>query len=240
MVLARKRHYGLFCRGLEEARHKRRRQRQFVKEGEFIHSAQNVTGNHQDEHTHLATQYIHLLCARMGLPKTILETFANALTLYSCFRLLLHRELLTKKEKFSRYDRKLINDLPYKLAELTQHFDYFSKERKMLLCQGERYDGSGYPEGLAGDDIPLASRIFSLADALAAMNSDRPHRKRLTPQEIMNHLEQGAGTQWDPTLVLLTLDILGDQQLLPLDEDQLAQTRSLISQKIVQSSGHTQ
>ena len=202
--------------------------------------AQNVTGGQQDEHAQLATQYIHLLCERMGLPKTMLETFANALVLYTCFRCLLYRELLAKKKKFSHDDRKLINDLPYKLAELTQHFDYFANERKMLLCQGERYDGSGYPEGLAGEDIPLAARIFSLADALAAMNSDRPHRKRLTPPELLNQLEQGAGTQWDPTLVLLTLDILGDQQLLPLDEDQLAQTRSLVSQKIVQSSGHTQ
>ena len=200
--------------------------------------AQNVTGGQQDEHAQLATQYIHLLCERMGLPKTILETFSNALILYTCFRFLLYRELLAKEEKFSHDDRKLINDLPNKLAELTQHFDYFANERKMLLCQGEHYDGNGYPEGLKGEDIPLAARIFSLADALAAMNSDRPHRKRLTPQEILNQLGQGAGTQWDPSLVLLTLDILGDQQLLPPDEE-LAQTRLLISQKIVQSSGHT-
>lgn len=202
--------------------------------------AQNVNGGQQDEHAEQASQYIHLLCERMGLPETILETFSNALVLYTCFRFLLYRELLAKKKKFNHNDRKLINDLPYKLAELTQHFDYFANERRMLLSQGEHYDGSGYPEGLKGEDIPLAARIFSLADALAAMNSDRPHRKRLTPQEILNQLLQGAGTQWDPSLVLLTLDILGDQQLLPLDEDQLAQTRLLVSQKIVQSSSHTQ
>jgi diguanylate cyclase (GGDEF)-like protein len=202
--------------------------------------AKNVTGGQQDEHAQLATQYIHLLCERMRLPKTILETFSNALVLYTCFRFLLYRELLAKKKKFSHDDRKLINDLPYKLSELTQHFDYFANERKLLLSQGEHYDGSGYPEGLKGEDIPLAARIFSLADALAAMNSDRPHRKRLTPQEILNQLLQGAGTQWDPSLVLLTLDILSDQQLLPLDEDQLAHTRLLVSQKIAQSSSHPQ
>ena len=202
--------------------------------------AQNVTGNEQDEHAHLATEYIHFLCERMGLPKTMLETFANALTIYTCFRFLLYRELLTKKKKFSHDDRKLINDLPYKLAELTQHFNYFTNERKILLCQGERYDGSGYPDGLKGENIPLAARIFSLADSLAAMSSDRPHRKRLTPPEILNQLGQGAGTQWDPTLVLLTFDILGEKLLLPIDDEQLAQTRLLVSQKIAQSSGHTQ
>ncbi len=201
---------------------------------------QNVTGKNQDEHAEKATQYIHLLCERLGLPKTILETFSNALMLYSCFRLLLHRELLSKKEKFSYEDRKVINDLPYKLAELTQHFDYFSNERNMLLCQGEHYDGNGYPEGLVGEEIPLASRIFSLADGLAAMSSDRPHRKRLNPPEILRELARGAGTQWDPSLVLLTLDILREQQFFPLDEELLLQTRLLVAEKTTQSSGHAQ
>ncbi|MDD3814864.1 MAG: diguanylate cyclase [Desulfocapsaceae bacterium] len=201
---------------------------------------QNVTGKHRDEHTEKATQYIHLLCERLGLPKSILETFSNALMLYSCFRLLLHRELLSKKEKFSYNDRQVINDLPYKLAELTQHFDYFSNERNMLLCQGEHYDGSGYPEGLAREEIPLASRIFNLADALAAMSSDRPYRNRLSPAEILRELGRGAGTQWDPSLVLLTLDILHEQKLFPLDEELLLQTRLLVAEKTSQSSGHTQ
>jgi HD-GYP domain-containing protein (c-di-GMP phosphodiesterase class II) len=102
----------------------------------------------------------------------------------------------------------------------------------MLLCQGERYDGKGYPEGLSGEEIPLASRIFSLADALAAMNSERPHRNRLEPTEILHELLNGAGTQWDPTLVLLTLDIMHEQQLLPINEELFSETRQLISNKL--------
>ena len=194
---------------------------------------QNVTGKNQDEHTLLATRYIQLFCERLGLPGTILDTFSNALLIYSCFRLLLHRELLSKKEHFSYEDRKVIKDLPYKLAELTRHFDYFSNERHVLLCQAERYDGNGYPEGLAGEEIPLAARIFSLADGLAAMSSDRPHRRRLSPPQILKELAQGAGTQWDPSLVLLTLDILGEHQFLPLDNELLLQTRTQVSEKIV-------
>ena len=199
---------------------------------------QNVTGKHQDEHALLATRYIQLFCKRLGLPGAILETFSNALMLYSCFRLLLHRELLSKKEQFSYEDRKVIHDLPYKLAELTRHFDYFSNERELLFCQGEHYDGRGYPEGLAGEEIPLAARIFSLADGLAAMSSDRPHRMRLSPAQILRELGQGAGTQWDPSLVLLTLDILAEQQFFPLDEELLTQTRTLVLEKIAPSAGH--
>ncbi len=199
--------------------------------------AQNISGKDKDEHIDLATQYIHLLCERLELPKTILEKFTNALTLYSCFRLLLHRELLSKKEKFSPDDRKLFNDLPHKLVELTQHFDYFANEREMLLSQGEHYDGSGHPEGLAGEEISLAARIFSLANALAAMSSDRPHRKHLSPPQILKELLRGAGTQWDPSLVLLAFDILGEQQRLPLDEEGLLQARRQVLEKITPSSG---
>lgn len=202
--------------------------------------AQSVTGSHQDEHVTMATNYINLLCQGMGLPATIAETFTNGLTLYSCFRLLLYRELLAKKESFDFNDRKLINDLPYKMADLTQYFDYFSNERKMLLCQGERYDGRGHPEGLVGEEIPLTSRIFSIADALAAMNCDRPHRKRLSPSAILKELLRGAGTQWDPALVLLILDLIYKKQILPFDPDQLSQTRLLISQKIARLQQNTE
>lgn len=197
---------------------------------------QNVTGTTEDEHVHLATRYIRLLCERLGLPDAILDTFTNALILYNSFRLLLYRELLAKKETFTHEERKMLQDLPYKMGELTQHFDYFANERTMLLCQGEHYDGSGYPEGLAGEEIPLASRIFSLANGLAAMNADRPHRKRLSPRAILDELRQGAGTQWDPSLVLLALDIVHEQQLIPLDETLLAQTKALITRKIAETA----
>ncbi len=193
---------------------------------------QNVTGTPQDDHVHLAARYIHLLCGRLGLPTTILDTFTNALILYNCFRSLLYRELLTKKDSFSRNEHKLLQDLPYKLAELTQQFDYFANERTMLLCQGEHFDGSGYPEGLSGDEIPLASRIFSLIDSLAAMNGDRPYRKRLTPRAIIDELRKGAGTQWDPALVLLVLEIIYEQQLIPLDEKLFNKTKLQITQQI--------
>jgi diguanylate cyclase (GGDEF)-like protein len=201
---------------------------------------QNVTGIHQDGHIQQATVYIQLLCERLGLPKSMLETFTNALTLCYCFRLLLHRELFSKKNSLSYNERKLLNDLPFKLADFTRHFDYFAQERNLLLSQGEKYNGTGYPEGLAGEEIPLASRIFSLADGLAAMNADRPHRKRLNPSKILEELLQGAGSQWDPALVLLLLDILHEKQLLPLDEKKLLETQALISKKkLAHANGHT-
>lgn len=65
----------------------------------------------------------------------------------------------------------------------------------------EKLDGSGYPAGLAGDDIPLAARILAVADSFDAMSSTRPYRRRMSPSQIEEELRKGSGTQWDPAVV---------------------------------------
>ena len=67
----------------------------------------------------------------------------------------------------------------------------------------ERYDGTGYPDRLRGDQIPRLARIVSVCDAYDALVSDRPYRQGLTPGEAMAILHRGAGTQWDPEVVSL-------------------------------------
>jgi putative nucleotidyltransferase with HDIG domain len=80
----------------------------------------------------------------------------------------------------------------------------------------ERYDGTGYPLGLAGEAIPLTARILSIADAYDAMSSDRPYRPALRPHEVLAEIEKGAGKQFDPALVqrlwsLLESGIVGNR-----------------------------
>lgn len=65
----------------------------------------------------------------------------------------------------------------------------------------ERYDGRGYPDGLSGDDIPIGSQIIFLAEAIDAMTSDRPYRKRLTLSEALKEIKRCSGSQFDPAVV---------------------------------------
>lgn len=65
----------------------------------------------------------------------------------------------------------------------------------------EAWDGTGYPDGLAGEDIPALARILAVADSYSAMTSDRPYRRRLSENEALNELERGAGKQWDANFV---------------------------------------
>jgi putative two-component system response regulator len=73
----------------------------------------------------------------------------------------------------------------------------------------ERIDGAGYPDGLGGDDIPLFARIIAIADAFVAMTSDRPYRRRRSKAEAVQTLTQGAGKQWDASLVKSFLGLVG-------------------------------
>jgi HD-GYP domain-containing protein (c-di-GMP phosphodiesterase class II) len=70
-----------------------------------------------------------------------------------------------------------------------------------VLYHHERLDGSGYPEGLTGEQIPLPARILAVADSYVAMISDRPHRPKMTPIAALNELRAGAGTAYDPRVV---------------------------------------
>ncbi|MFD1910136.1 HD-GYP domain-containing protein [Paenibacillus rhizoplanae] len=73
----------------------------------------------------------------------------------------------------------------------------------------ERYDGHGYPDGLAGMNIPLHGRIIAVADAYDAMTSDRPYRKGMDHERALGILEQGSGSQWDPEFAGLFLGYFG-------------------------------
>ena len=74
-----------------------------------------------------------------------------------------------------------------------------------VLAEHERWDGDGYPNGLAGEQIPLAARIVFVCDAYDAMTSDRPYRDAMTPAAATAELRRGAGTQFDPTAVAALL-----------------------------------
>ena len=84
----------------------------------------------------------------------------------------------------------MIRDIPYLAAAVP-----------MVLYHHERWDGKGYPEGLAGDDIPLGARVLAVADAFDAMTTNRPYREALSGEAAYQEILRGAGKQFDPEIV---------------------------------------
>ncbi len=90
----------------------------------------------------------------------------------------------------------------------------------------ERYNGSGYPRGLKGDEIPEIARIIGIADAYDAMTSNRVYRKRLTDQDVIDELKRCSGTQFDPKICAVFVSMLEDGRLKKLSPDAVPETDS--------------
>ena len=95
---------------------------------------------------------------------------------------------------------------------------FLSDAAEIVLAHQEYFDGTGYPRGLKGEQIPLGARIFAVADALDAMISDRPYRKAVSMEHAREEIKRCAGTQFDPAVVSVFLQI-PDEHWLELREN---------------------
>ncbi len=110
-------------------------------------------------------------------------------------------EILNKPGPLSLEEYEIVKQHTILGAEILQKIKFLSSEAPFVRHHHERYDGTGYPAGLQGENIPLVSRFLALADAYDAMTTDRPFRGAKTPQQAVAEIEILAGTQFDPNLI---------------------------------------
>jgi ribonuclease P protein subunit RPR2 len=96
-------------------------------------------------------------------------------------------------------------------AQIVAPIRFLGDASLVIQHHHERFDGSGYPEGLVGDEIPLAARIFAIADSFDAMTSDRPYREALAVERALGEIKLGAGTQFDPEMVEVFVEMLDEE-----------------------------
>jgi len=99
---------------------------------------------------------------------------------------------------------------PHVGAKIVEPIPFMGEAVEIVRSHHERYDGSGYPLGLRGEEIPLGARIFAIADAFDAMTSDRPYRRALPTEEAVAQIQAGSGTQFDPTCVEAFIELVAE------------------------------
>lgn len=109
--------------------------------------------------------------------------------------------ILAKRGPLTTGERMIVKEHPLLGYGLISRFEYLRGAGRVVLFHHERFDGRGYPFGLAGTNIPLTARIFSLADALDAMTSDRPYRPARDLREARMEIARCRGDQFDPDVV---------------------------------------
>lgn len=135
-----------------------------------------------------------------GLPFNTVQDVKTAAILHDIGKLGIDDSILNKAGKLTQEEYALIMRHPSIGADIISNVDFLKKVTKMVKHHHEKYDGTGYPDGLAGDDIPIEACILAIADSYDAMISDRPYRKALSKEEALREIEIHAGTQFHPVL----------------------------------------
>ncbi|MGH7541000.1 MAG: HD-GYP domain-containing protein [Gemmatimonadota bacterium] len=109
--------------------------------------------------------------------------------------------ILCKAGSLTELEWIVMRSHPNQGAKILEPIPFMGEAVEIVRSHHEHWDGGGYPKGLRGEQIPLAARIFAIADSFDAMTSDRPYRSALTMEEAVAEIKAGAGTQFDPLCV---------------------------------------
>lgn len=152
-------------------------------------------------HSKKVGKYATETAEALGYPKERVDTLRAAGLLHDIGKIGISDQILNKLEPLSNEDWQPIYAHPDLGVSILKHVDSLHNCLAGVKYHHERYDGSGYPASLKGDNIPVDARILAVADAYDAMTSLRPYRKKLTREEALKELECCAGTQFDPKIV---------------------------------------
>ena len=129
------------------------------------------------------------------------------------FGLTLIDERVLLKKTLSSSEASSLKFHPYNTVFLLDTLEFSDAIKKAILHHHERYDGSGYPDGLEGDEIPLLSRVIAVADSFFAMTMDRPYRKKVSREKAIEEIMQGAGSLYDPAVTTALEKVMRDVYL---------------------------
>jgi diguanylate cyclase (GGDEF)-like protein/putative nucleotidyltransferase with HDIG domain len=138
---------------------------------------------------------------KLGLAPREIDLIVAAARVHDLGKIATDNRLLLKPTPLTPDERRLIERHAEEGEEIAGRFSMFEKGRRFIRHHHERWDGTGYPDGLAATRIPLGARIIAVADSYDAMTSDRPYRKALQHEVAVMELHHCAGTQFDPAIV---------------------------------------
>lgn len=210
---------------------------------EFLHRAQRLEENFDGiaqvlgapvafldaataEHSDRVSELTAVLARQLGLRQQGLRDIRLAATLHDVGRLGVAEAVLSKSGPLGDAERAEMRDHPRIGYETLKGIDFLAGAAEIICAHHERYDGTGYPRRLVGENIPLAARIFAVMDAYDAITSHRPYRKARSHEEAVRDICRQAGTQFDPEVVRAFLEA-NKRHLIRRDNGERPETDSL-------------
>jgi putative nucleotidyltransferase with HDIG domain len=166
------------------------------------------------QHSSRVTGISLLIGKQLGCSKEELDVLNFAGHLHDIGKIGIRDDILLKPGRLTEEEFEKIKEHPVIGANILKQLGMWDNERKIIRCHHERFDGTGYPDGLKQEEIPFLARILSVADVYDAMASDRAYRKRMEEKLILQIISEGVGTQFDPSVVTAFQNVYNDGKIL--------------------------
>ncbi len=164
------------------------------------------------QHSQRVASYSEMIARQMGVPYDQLDLIITSARLHDLGKIGMDNPMLYKPGPLSEEEREEFQRHAAIGESLLGHFPAFGAGRDLVRHHHEHLDGSGYPDGKRGKEIPLGARILAVADAYDAMTSDRPYRSAMSRETAIARLKAASGTQFDPQLVEAFLKALEKEE----------------------------
>jgi len=162
-------------------------------------------------HQKRVSQFSCTIAKEMGLTTWQIDGIRVAGLLHDIGKVTVPTEILTKPGKLSKIEMSMIKDHPRVAFDILKNVEFDWPIARMVVQHHERMDGSGYPDGIKGEDILLEARILAVADVVEAMCTHRPYRAALGVDEALAELERGDGTLYDSEVVRACKKVLNER-----------------------------
>ena len=166
-----------------------------------------------EEHCERLAETALAIGERLGLTEERLEQLRYGALLHDVGKLGIENSILSKPDRLTASEWAEVRKHPTIGKEIVEKINGLGLVARIVEEHHERVDSKGYPKGLEGDEILLEARILAVVDAYDAMRSDRPYRWALTREEAIRELKENAGSQFDPLVVKVFLEILDEETM---------------------------
>jgi putative nucleotidyltransferase with HDIG domain len=158
-------------------------------------------------HSRRVTAFTMAIAKAMGLPRDQIAVIARGAFLHDIGKMAIPDAILNKPGKLDPEEVTIMREHAYRGYQILRKIPFLNEAAEIVYSHQEKYDGTGYPRGLKGKEIPLGSRIFAVADTLDAMINDRPYRAAQTVAAARKEIELFSGRQFDPEVVKMFLSM---------------------------------
>ena len=174
---------------------------------EALGNALDLKDAETEGHSKRVTAFTIAIARAMGISGDQIRVIARGAFLHDIGKMAIPDAILRKPGALDAEETAIMREHCFRGYQILRRIPFLTEASEIVYSHQEKYDGTGYPRGLKGDEIPLGARIFSVADTLDAMTSDRPYRAKLPLSVAREEIHRWAGRQFDPQVVKIFLEM---------------------------------